>query len=150
MLGEAGVEQLLKTTIEGAVSMGTVKKTEFERVIVDPTVQRKAIAPPTHSRLLEVAHVEIARLAKRCGIQLKPTREREGRTLRRMAGGYVTRNLGDCLRSWGRLGAAIRSVRDANKVGHDLEYERKNINVHPCSIRRAASQGAGAPHLRRR
>ena len=124
MLGEAGVEQLLNTTIEGAVSMGAVKKTEFERVIVDPTVQRKAIAPPTH--------------------------EREGRTLRRMAGGDDTRNLGDCLRSWGRLGAAIRSVRDANKVGHDLEYERKNINVHPCSIRRAASQGAGAPHLRRR
>lgn len=46
VLGEAGVEQLLKTTIEAAVSMGAVKKAEFERVIVDTTVQEKAITPP--------------------------------------------------------------------------------------------------------
>ena len=54
-LGEGGVEQLLKTTIEAAVSMKAVRKTEFERVIVDSTVQEKAIAHPTESRLLEVA-----------------------------------------------------------------------------------------------
>ncbi len=89
VLGEAGVEQLLKTTIETAVNMGTVKKTEFERVIVDTTVQSKAIAHPTDSRLLEVAREKIARLAKRAGIQLKQTHEREGKTLRRKAGGYA-------------------------------------------------------------
>ena len=47
ILGEAGVEQLLKTTIEAAVAMKAVKKTEFERIIVDTTVQEKAIAHPT-------------------------------------------------------------------------------------------------------
>ncbi len=45
-------------------TMGTVKKTEFERVIVDTTVQSKAIAHPTDSRLLEVAREKIARLAR--------------------------------------------------------------------------------------
>jgi IS5 family transposase len=55
VLGEAGVEQLLKSTIEAAVSMRAVSKREFERVIVDTTVQEKAIAFPTDSRLLEVA-----------------------------------------------------------------------------------------------
>ncbi len=89
VLGEAGVEQLLKTTIEAAVDMGAVKKTEFERVIVDTTVQEKAIAHPTDSRLLEVAREKVARLAKRAGIQLKQTHEREGKTLRRRAGGYA-------------------------------------------------------------
>jgi hypothetical protein len=89
VLGEAGVEQLLKTTIEAAVTMGAVKKTEFERVIVDTTVQSKAIAHPTDSRLLEFAREKIARLAKRFGIQLKQTHEREGKTLRRKAGGYA-------------------------------------------------------------
>ena len=89
VLGEAGVEQLLKTTIEAAVSMGAVKKAEFERVIVDSTVQEKAIAHPTDSRLLEVAREKIARLAKRAGIKLKLTHEREGRTLRRKAAGYA-------------------------------------------------------------
>lgn len=55
ILGEAGVEQLLKTTIETAVAIQAVKKTEFERVIVDTTVQEKAIAHPTDARLLDVA-----------------------------------------------------------------------------------------------
>jgi IS5 family transposase len=65
VLGEAGVEQLLKTTIEAAVATKAVKPAEFERVIVDTTVQEKAIAHPTDSRLLEVAREKIARLAKR-------------------------------------------------------------------------------------
>jgi len=89
VLGEAGVEQLLKTTIEAAVAMKAVKPVEFERVIVDSTVQEKAIAHPTDSRLLEVARAKIAQLAKRAGLQLKKTHEREGKTLRRRAGGYA-------------------------------------------------------------
>jgi IS5 family transposase len=45
VLGEAGVEQLLKSTIEASVSMGVVKKSEFERIIVDTTVQvRREVA----------------------------------------------------------------------------------------------------------
>ena len=116
VMGEAGVEQLLKTTIEAAVTMGAVKKTEFERVIVDTTVQSKAIAHPTDSRLLEVARDKIARLAKRAGIQLKQTHEREGKTLRRKAGGYAhakqfKRLRGVLKRQRTILGRLLREVR---------------------------------------
>ena len=116
VLGEAGVEQLLKTTIEAAVTMGAVKKTEFERVIVDTTVQSKAIAHPTDSRLLEVAREKVARLAKRAGIQLKQTHEREGKTLRRKAGGYAhakqfKRLRGVLKRQRTILGRLLREVR---------------------------------------
>ncbi len=84
VLGEAGVEQRLKTTIETAVAIGAaVRKAECDRMIVDSTVQEKVIAHPTDSRLLEVAREKIARLAKRAGIRLKLTHEREGRSLRR-------------------------------------------------------------------
>jgi IS5 family transposase len=89
ILGEAGVEQLLKTTIEAAVAMKAVKKTEFERVIVDTTVQEKAIAHPTDARLLDVARRLLVRHAKRAGLGLKQTYERECQTLRRRAGGYA-------------------------------------------------------------
>jgi IS5 family transposase len=89
VLGEAGVEQLLKTTIEAAVAMKAVKPVELERVTVDTTVQEKAIAHPTDSRLLEVARAKIACLAKRAGLKLKMTHEREGQSLRRRAGGYA-------------------------------------------------------------
>ena len=89
VLGEAGVEQLLKTTIEAAVAMQAVKKVDLERVIVDSTVQEKAIAHPADSRLLEVARRKVVSLAKRAGVALKQTFERECRVLRRKAGGYA-------------------------------------------------------------
>lgn len=44
VLGEAGVEELLARTIEAAVEMKAVRHSEFERVIVDSTVQEKAVS----------------------------------------------------------------------------------------------------------
>ncbi len=67
--------------------MKAVKPAEFERVIVDTTVQQKAIAYPTDSRLLEVARARLAH--QRAGLALKQTYEREGKSLRRRAGGYA-------------------------------------------------------------
>ena len=88
-LGEAGVEELLAATIAAAVQMKAVTPVEFERVIVDTTVQEKAIAYPTDSRLLEVARARLVQLAQRAGLALKQTYEREGKRLRRRAGGYA-------------------------------------------------------------
>ena len=116
VLGEAGVEQLLKTTIEAAVNMKAIKPAEFERVIIDSTVQEKAIAHPTDSRLLEVAREKIARLAQRAGIKLRLTHQREGKTLRRRAAGYAHAKQFKRLRRVLRrqrtiLGALLRDVR---------------------------------------
>jgi len=132
VLGEAGVEQLLKTTIETAVAMGAVGKTEFERVIVDSTVQSKAIGYPTDSRLLEVAREKIARLAKRSGIALKQTHEREGRTLRRRAGGYAHAKQFKRLRAVLKrqrtiLGRLLREVR--RKMGNLADEARMKLDT---------------------
>jgi IS5 family transposase len=88
VLGEAGVEELLKSTLDAAVKMKAVRPSEFERVIVDSTVQEKAIAHPVDSRLLEIARHMVVAAAKRAGIALKQTFAREGKHLRRKAGGY--------------------------------------------------------------
>ena len=88
VLGEAGVEELLKSTLDAAVKMKAVRPSEFERVIVDSTVQEKAIAHPVDSRLLEIARHKVVAAAKRAGIALKQTFAREGKQLRRKAGGY--------------------------------------------------------------
>lgn len=88
-LGEAGLEELLSATIHTALDVGAVKKREFERIIVDTTVQEKAIAHPVDSRLLDIARRRVVTAAKRCGMLLKQTFEAEGRALRRRAGGYA-------------------------------------------------------------
>lgn len=88
-IGEAGVEELLKATIDTAVAAKAIRPAEFERLIVDTTVQEKAIAHPVDSRLLEIARHKVVAAARRAGIALKQTFARENKTLRRKAGGYA-------------------------------------------------------------
>ena len=83
------MEELLKATIDAAVSTKAIRPSEFERVIVDSTVQEKAIAHPVDSRLLEIARAKIVQAAKFAGITLKQTFVKEGKELRRRAGGYA-------------------------------------------------------------
>jgi IS5 family transposase len=88
-LGEDGLEELLKATIDTAVIMQAVQPQELQRVIVDTTVQEKAVAHPTDSRLLEIARHKVIRSARQAGIVLKQTYAKEGKALRLKAGGYA-------------------------------------------------------------
>lgn len=88
-IGEAGVEELLKATIDTAVQAKAIRPVEFERVIVDTTVQEKSIAHPVDSRLLEIARAKVVQAAKGVGIALKQMFVKEGKELRRKAGCYA-------------------------------------------------------------
>jgi len=88
-IGEAGVEELLKATIDTAVQTRAIRPAELERVIVDSTVQEKAVAYPVDSRLLEIARAKVVQMAKFAGIALRQTHAKEAKALRRRAGGYA-------------------------------------------------------------
>ena len=122
LLGEDGIEQLFKATIECAVQIKAVLPVDLERVIVDSTVQSKAIAHPVDSRLLEIARHKVVSAAKRAGIGLKQTYAQEGKTLRRKAGGYAHAKQFKRLRKNVKrqrtiLGVVMREVR--RKLGAD-------------------------------
>jgi transposase, IS5 family len=134
VLGEAGVEQLLKSTIEACVSMQLIKPTEFERVIVDTTVQEKAIAHPTDSRLLEVARHKVASAAKRCGIAVKQTFAKQGKHLRRKASGYAH------AKQFKRLARTVRRQRTVlGSLMRDVQHGVNRI-LQAGSVGSASSQ----------
>ena len=89
LLGEEGVEELLARTLEAAVNLKLIAKKELGRIIVDSTVQEKAIAHPTDSKLLETARAKLVQAAKEEGIELKQTFAKEGHLLGYKAGRYA-------------------------------------------------------------
>jgi transposase, IS5 family len=118
LLGEEGVEELLAQTINVAVDLKLIKPQELARVIVDSTVQHKAIAHPTDSRLLETARAKLVESAKDAGIDLKQTFAKEGKELGRKAGRYAH------ARQFKRMRRAIKRQRTI--VGRlQREVERK-------------------------
>ena len=82
------METLLAHTINVAVNLQLIKHQELGRVIVDSTVQHKAIAHPTDSRLLQTARMKLVEAAQEVGIHLKQTFAKQGKDLSRKAVRY--------------------------------------------------------------
>jgi len=110
------VEELLAQTINVAVELKLIKPQELSRVIVDSTVQHKAIAHPTDSHLLETARAKLVQTAKQVGIGLKQTHAKEGAQLSRRAGRYAH------ARQFKRMKRAIKRQRTiVGKLQREIE-----------------------------
>ncbi len=119
LLGEEGVEELLVQTLVVAINLGLIERTALQTVIVDSTVQSKAVAHPTDSRLLEVARRQIADAAKAHGICLKQSYAKEGRELARKAGRYAH------AKQYRRMHKAIKRQRTIlGRLARDIECSK--------------------------
>lgn len=64
-LGNKGVEELLACTMKVAVPFNLIARKELMQLMVDPTVQLKAVAHPTDSdELLDTVRVKVVEAAK--------------------------------------------------------------------------------------
>ena len=77
-IGDAGCEKLFAESIQAGLKSQTVKARDFKRVTVDTTVQEKAVAFPTDSKLLNRSRQRLVKLCQRNNIKLRQTYARKG------------------------------------------------------------------------
>jgi len=77
-IGEDGCERILQATVKAGVKSRTVKPADLKRVTVDTTVQEKAVAFPTDSKLLNRSRVRLVKLCRKHGIVLRQSYARKG------------------------------------------------------------------------
>ena len=115
-LGEEQIAALLQESLSVAHRTGAIETKDLERVVVDTTVQPKAIAHPTDARLIHRALEKLVDLAKREGVELRQSYLRVAKRAAIMVGRYThahqfkrARRELKFLRI--RLGRVIRDIR---------------------------------------
>jgi IS5 family transposase len=78
-IGPEGVEQMFKALIDTAVKTGALKAKDLRRVVVDTTVQEKAVTYPTDAKLYRKMCEVLTEDAKDRGIKLRQSYTRKGR-----------------------------------------------------------------------
>ena len=77
-MGAERLVALLQESLSVATRTGAAKPADFTKVIVDTTVQEKAITYPTDAKLMHRARERLVRLAKKNGIRLRQSYARVG------------------------------------------------------------------------
>ena len=78
-MGEEKLVALIQESLNVATRTGAAKPADFARVIVDTTVQPKAVAFPTDAKLMHRARGRLVRLARKHGVTLRQSYERVGK-----------------------------------------------------------------------
>lgn len=75
----AGAEQMLSETIAAGLDVKVIRPQNLQRVVVDTTVQDRAVAYPTDAKLYDDMRRQLVRMAKQEGLELRQSYERVGR-----------------------------------------------------------------------
>jgi len=127
-LGEEHLVALIQESLSVAHKTGALAAKDLERVVLDTTVQPKAIAHPTDARLMHRAIIKLVGLAKRSRVDLRQSYLRVAKRAAIMVGRYThahqfgrARRALKFLRT--RLGRVIRDI--SRKIAGNPELEAR-------------------------
>jgi IS5 family transposase len=78
-MGEERLAALVQESLAVATRTGAAKPADFAKVIVDTTVQPKAVAFPTDAKLMHRAPERLVKLARKTGVELRQSYARVGK-----------------------------------------------------------------------
>ncbi len=78
-MGEEKIVALIQESLNVATRSGAARPSDFTKIIVDTTVQPKAVMFPTDAKLMHRAREKLVRLAKKHGVRLRQTYSRVGK-----------------------------------------------------------------------
>ena len=137
-LGEEQLVALLQESLSVAHKTGALATRDLERVVVDTTVQPKAIAHPTDARLCHRALQKLVDLAERTGVRLRQSYRRVAKRAAIMVGRYThahqfnrARRELKFLRI--RLGRVIRDIR--RKIGDNETLRERFAHLLALAVR---------------
>ena len=138
-LGEEQIAALLQESLSVAHRTGAIETKDLERVVVDTTVQEKAIAHPTDARLIHRAIEKLVDLAKREGVELRQSYLRVAKRAAIMVGRYThahqfkrARRELKFLRT--RLGRIIRDIDARSRATLRLRIALVRCSISPTGF----------------
>jgi len=78
-MGEEKLQALVQESLAVATRTEAMKPSDLARIVVDTTVQPKAVMFPTDAKLLNRARERLVRLAKKVGVELRQSYRRVGK-----------------------------------------------------------------------
>jgi IS5 family transposase len=134
-MGEEKLAALIQESLNVATRTGAAKPADFAKVIVDTTVQPKAVAFPTDAKLMHRARERLVRLAKKHGVGLRQSYERVGKyaLIRHQRYAHA--------KQFKRANRALRSLRTyLGRTARDIvrkikgKAELESVFAHPLSL----------------
>src|SRR5216684_2719125 len=137
-LGEAELAALLQESLSVAHKLGALATKDLERVVIDSSVQPKAIAHPTDARLCHRALEKLVDLARRHDVKLRQSYVRVAKRAAIMIGRYThahqfkrARRQLKFLRT--RLGRVVRDIR--RKIAGDEGLQERFAELLALAMR---------------
>jgi IS5 family transposase len=137
-LGEGELVALLQESLSVAHKTGALATRDLERVVVDTTVQPKAVAHPTDARLCHRALDKLIDLARRHDVRLRQSYVRVAKRAAIMVGRYThahqfkrARRQLKFLKT--RLGRVVRDIR--RKIAGDEGLKERFANLLALAVR---------------